>query len=261
MSIYQKPLKDMDGVLLSLAIQSELNNSSTVDHQGAPLVDAMALAAFLHSGDTRMVPTHDSEGQIKQPSTPYIVHPLRCTLRLVRWGVSNVDVLRAAVLHDVVEDHAEDIVGLMGHDPDPMTPTEIRETALRYLTDIFGADVADIVNAVSNPIPSSKLSRVEKNALYVEHVKEDVLPLAGAFLVKVSDFIDNATSLHYGGNAEDSKRRANKYLPLAVMFLETWIKDWAPGSDNRTLLTDDGAAKMEQKLEEATRYLVRIIES
>ena len=59
--------------------------------------DALALASRLHARDRRQ-------------REPYMNHLLRVTVRIVsHYRVTDPDVACAALLHDAVEDHAEDI--------------------------------------------------------------------------------------------------------------------------------------------------------
>src|SRR5689334_18399095 len=64
---------------------------------------AIYLASYVHQGQTR-----SNRGPL--PRDTYITHPLRNTLRLMRYGVEDADVLVASILHDTVEDHAERII-------------------------------------------------------------------------------------------------------------------------------------------------------
>src|SRR5215831_2895811 len=59
--------------------------------------DALALASLLHAQDRRQ-------------REPYANHLLRVTIRILsHYRVTDPDVACAALLHDTVEDHAEDI--------------------------------------------------------------------------------------------------------------------------------------------------------
>jgi (p)ppGpp synthase/HD superfamily hydrolase len=61
------------------------------------------MASFLHRKQTRFV-----RGDL--PRVPYIEHPLRVALRLVRWGVPDAELIAAALLHDVVEDCSTELL-------------------------------------------------------------------------------------------------------------------------------------------------------
>ena len=97
----------------------------------------------LHAGDRRQ-------------REPYACHPLRVTVRILsHYQVSDPDVACAALLHDVVEDHAGDIA------------PGGREAALAVLAGRFGGRVADLVAAVTNP--EQEPGR-DKHEQYREHV-------------------------------------------------------------------------------------------
>ena len=91
--------------------------------------DALDLAGRLHSADRRQ-------------REPYVNHLLRVTLRIsCHYGVRDPDVICAALLHDAVEDHASDLA-----------PAGDHPAALAVLADRFGPQVADLVEAVTNPV-------------------------------------------------------------------------------------------------------------
>lgn len=210
MILKKVPLKDMDAALLVLAIQQEAKTDD--------LQYAMELAAYVHRNKRRANPTRSSDGTIHQPSSPYIVHPLRNTLRLIRWGVTDKDILIASILHDTVEDHARELAQLSYPNHSPMTEAESRIQALEYIYDSFGRKVYYIVKAVTNMIPDKKVSKEDRMAGYVEHVAVS-LDAIGPFLVKFSDFCDNALGLHHQeDNLEMVQYLARKYSPLVPHF-------------------------------------------
>ena len=63
----------------------------------AELERALELATRLHADDRRV-------------REPYLNHLLRVAIRIIRYyGITDVDVLTAALLHDAVEDHPEEL--------------------------------------------------------------------------------------------------------------------------------------------------------
>ena len=61
----------------------------------AQLEEALTLASRLHAGDRRV-------------REPYVNHLLRVAIRIMRYyGIRDVDVITAALLHDAVEDHPD----------------------------------------------------------------------------------------------------------------------------------------------------------
>lgn len=151
--------------------------------------EAAVFAAYYHRNDTR-----GPRGQL--PRDPYIAHPYRVALRLIRWGVLDESTIKAALLHDVFEDHADDIEREEGMPADLYIPAE------------FGDDVWHIVFSVSNP--PGRLSHDEYRAHVIEAIANDPRVLA----VKNGDLSDNALSLHHTPGPRRG-RLARKYLPLA----------------------------------------------
>lgn len=195
---------------------------------GERLYDAAIFAAYYHRNDTR-----GPRGAF--PRDMYINHCFRVALRLVRWGVSDVDIIVAAVLHDVYEDHRDDIAADFGVD------------ALQHIEAVFGARVAALVYAVSNP--PGKLTQEQ----YREHVFA-LMALPQAFVIKFSDWNDNALSLHHTPGPRRG-RLARKYLPLADPF-RARLHD----QDVQYILSASGAASAIQSLDSGVPRLRQFAE-
>ncbi len=115
------------------------------------LLDALAFAAHKHRDQRRK----------GAEASPYINHPIAlATLLAGTGGVTDVEVLQAAVLHDTIED----------------TDTTREEIAAR-----FGERVASIVSEVTD---DKLLLKAQRKALQVEHAPR-LSP--GATLVKLAD--------------------------------------------------------------------------
>jgi GTP pyrophosphokinase len=150
-----------------------------------------------------------NHGDQQRPTgAPYLEHLLEALEALVVGaGVTDTDVLSAAVLHDVVED----------------TPVSNAEVAER-----FGPRVAELVGWVTIPDAGPGEDRAE--------VKEATLSkLAGApndaILVKLADRLSNVQTLRELG--EDRQRsyfaQTVRYIvPLADAdpFFAAWYQDW-----------------------------------
>ena len=146
---------------------------------------ALGLMARLHAGDRRQ-------------REPYACHPLRVTIRILsHYQVSDPDVACAALLHDTVEDHAEDIA------------RGGREAALAVLAEQFGERTAGLVGAVTNPVWEAGRDKHEQ---YREHVAESLDGSPWARVIKVSDITDNAVGLFHT-TGPSLPRRAGKSLP------------------------------------------------
>jgi len=157
------------------------------------LEEAVAFATLWHGDQTRPA------------GEPYIEHLLEATHVLVEAvGVTDVDVLRAAVLHDVVEDTA-------------CTLDEVRER--------FGDRVATLVDCVTKPARRENQSREEARAGYLERLRSAP---DDAILVKLADRLSNVQRLDTHPRPE--KRR--DYYDETVRFIlplaerHPWFRDW-----------------------------------
>lgn len=192
-----------------------------LDFNDEKLKSAIALATTLHENQSR-----GARGTLKR--TPYIEHPLRNAIRLIRLGNAEQDVIIANVLHDTVEDGSVDFVKKFAEDR--FTDGRIDEVQARamledYIEKRFGGRVLNAVHKVTNEYFSrrqwSELTQEEKADLYLNHVRNSIKNDPDALLVKVSDFIDNATGLYHSdvkGREKRTLRQAKKYLPVASVF-------------------------------------------
>jgi guanosine-3',5'-bis(diphosphate) 3'-pyrophosphohydrolase len=139
----------------------------------------------------------------------YIEHPLEALEVLVRGaGVTDPDVLCAAVLHDVVEDTSG---------------------TLEEISAAFGPRVAELVGWVTIPEPGPGQDRASVKEEYLRG-----LPRAphDAILVKLADRASNAQTL---GNLPQARQRAyyaqtvEHIVPLAAgePWFAGWYADWA----------------------------------
>lgn len=159
----------------------------------AALAEATAFARYWHRDQTRPA------------GEPYLQHLLEATCVLVEAvGVTDVDVLRAAVLHDVVEDTA-------------CTLEQVRER--------FGDRVAMLVDWVTKPARREGHSREETRAAYLDRLR--AAP-DEAVLVKLADRLSNVQRLDTHPRPEkrrDYYRETVRYIfPLAQRH--AWFRDW-----------------------------------
>lgn len=213
--IAKKPLKKLDSAQLTILLQRMvLDKPKNFDF--SEVQNAIELASHLHDGQTRA-----NRGNL--PRTPYIEHPLRNAIRLLRWGVKEQDTVIAAVLHDVVEDAPKKIYEIVYgvKAPKDITEEELRDIAVKFIADTFGAEVARIVLAVSNGILPKGVTREARYGIYLNHVRDAITDDIAVFLVKLSDFVDNAAGLYhndFGANREKIVGMATKYLPVVPAF-------------------------------------------
>jgi (p)ppGpp synthase/HD superfamily hydrolase len=185
---------------------------------------ALELAAWLHSADRRQ-------------REPYINHPLRVALRIIgSYQVRDTDVICAALLHDTVEDHAQDL------------SSRGQPGALGVLAEMFGPRVAELVAAVTNP---SYEGVTDRALAYREHLAASLDTSPWARVIKVSDFTDNGVGLHYTSGMK-AIRLARKYAPVVPL-----LGDLVDRAD--TPLSADVKAGIHDQLGRAERRFAAII--
>jgi transcriptional regulator with XRE-family HTH domain len=147
---------------------------------------ALQLAGDLHAADRRQ-------------REPYVNHLLRVALRIMsHYGVDDIDVICAALLHDAVEDHAD---GLAAGG---------RAGAVAALAASFGPRAAGLVDAVTNP---ERVPGVDRDQQYRAHVADSLAASPWARVIKASDFTDNGVGLIHTSGPK-AARLARKYAPL-----------------------------------------------
>ena len=147
---------------------------------------ALQLAGDLHAADRRQ-------------REPYVNHLLRVALRITcHYGVDDIEVICAALLHDAVEDHAD---GLAAGG---------RAGAVAALAASFGPRVAGLVDAVTNP---ERVPGVDRHQQYRAHVADSLAASPWARVIKASDFTDNGVGLIHTSGPK-AARLARKYAPL-----------------------------------------------
>lgn len=150
----------------------------------AKVLDAVMFAAERHRNQRRK----DAE------ASPYINHPIALAhLLATTGGVDDVDVLRAAILHDTVED------------------TETTETELR---ERFGEAVADIVMEVTD---DKALPKQRRKELQVEHAPHKS---RGAALVKLADKTCNLRDIAAAPPADWPLARRQEYFDWAKCVVD-----------------------------------------
>lgn len=156
--------------------------------------DAFRAAARAHASQTR------SDG------APYLKHPVDVVKVLLNeWGVTDVDLLVAGLLHDTVEDS-------------PLTLDEVEAG--------FGPAVRAIVDALTKPPkpdgPLSQAEKAERDRAYFERLR--AAP-EGASVVKAADRVSNLRDLVVARWSEAKKRR---YVAEATDQLLPIVRERAP---------------------------------
>lgn len=129
---------------------------------------------------------HRSQRRKGADGDPYINHPLQVAKLLTEvGGITDVDVLTAAILHDVVEDTET-------------TPEEIEKT--------FGARVRGLVMEVTD---DKSLPKAERKRLQIEHaphLSDD------AKQIKIADKYSNISDIMHNPPDDWSDERRSEYI-------------------------------------------------
>lgn len=177
-----------------------LELESFPDAERKQLSEALDLATRLHADDRRV-------------REPYLNHLLRVAIRIIRYyGVRDVDVLTAALLHDAVEDHPAEL-GLVDEGSSHAVQTE---AAIAELARRFNPRVAELVRSVTNPEYDPERDRHEQ---YRAHVAESLDRDPWARVIKVSDFTDNGVGVVHT-TPDKAFSSATKYRPLVPKLRE-----------------------------------------
>lgn len=221
-------LKELDSAALVLVLQREIM-SNPESFNASNVFEAVNMATYLHRNSTPRMQ------RANLPRTPYIEHPLRNTIRLLRAGCWSEKVIIATILHDVLEDCADEIlIEFLGYtDISNFSEEEKRKLALDFLISEFGSEVGRLILAVSNGILPAGISVTEKNTVYVAHIAEEIKD-PDVYCIKYADIVDNATGLYHnvskGSDNSGIIRRATKYLLVIDVFEMVFesVKDRLP---------------------------------
>lgn len=176
------------------------------------LQDAYEWASFFHSDDMR---GHE----------PYMNHLLRVAIWVMRYcdtdnGTATAEATKnpintpiAAILHDVVENHANDMTGLTGE------PAQKR--AFDILAGNFGSEVASMVFSVTNPVFRPDIDRQTKNAQYCNNLHTKLQQYPKGRIIKAGDLVDNGVNIIHSEPAKQPAL-AEKYSKV-FPFMKTLI--------------------------------------
>ena len=136
---------------------------------------------------------HKNQRRKNQEKSPYINHPIEVATFLSNAGVTDVNILMAAVLHDTIED----------------TATTYDEISYK-----FGSDVAETVLECSD---DKKLDKVQRKKLQIEHA--EVISTA-AKLVKMSDKLSNMKDLMHNPPSHWTQTEIIGYVVWSYFVIE-----------------------------------------
>lgn len=148
------------------------------------LLQAMKFAAEKHAQQRRK----------NVDATPYINHPIEVAEHLARvGGISDEDVLVAALLHDTVED---------------------TKTSFEEIEELFGARVASIVKECTD---DKSLEKAERKRLQIVHAPHKS---SEAKCVKIADKTCNLASILADPPKDWSIRRQQEYFEWARQVIQ-----------------------------------------
>lgn len=221
-------MKDMDTTLLVLDLMNSVNQIAT-DEEHDKVVQALVIASTLHINDFR----HSPRSNLVKP--PYMEHVLRVAIRPIKYfNITDINVVITALLHDTVEDHAKDFFS----DPE-LDETLARDMMIEHFSYQFSTEIADSISRLTNPVIDPNTPKTVKQEMYREHVQQSTKNNSMALIVKVSDFIDNAGSLHVTHatkkNSPATKHLVDKYTPLTEYFVNA-VNDTLPSHQSEPIL-------------------------
>ena len=199
----------VDGLRALFEVESE----AFPDEERATLLRAERVASRLHAADKRV-------------REPYANHLLRVAIRIIRhYEVRDPEVVVAALLHDAVEDHPDDLADLAGA---AERAEGSRYAALAVLRRAFSPRVAELIEAVTNPDYDPARDKREQ---YREHVVASLEVNPWARVIKLSDFTDNGVGIIHTTGPKVRKASA-KYAPLVPQLREFALRQDTPLSDD-----------------------------
>ncbi len=141
---------------------------------------------------------HRNQRRKDEEASPYINHPISVSLLLADvGGITDPEILAAAILHDTIEDTRT-------------TPAELQEA--------FGARVRGIVDEVTD---DKSLAKEVRKQLQIEHARH-LSP--GAALIKLGDKISNVLDVANSPPTGWSLDRRKEYLDWAEAVVQSCPK-------------------------------------
>ena len=164
------------------------------------LVDSRSLPSFVRALEFASR-KHSTQRRKDPAASPYINHPIAlASILVVEAGITDPDVLCAALLHDTIED---------------------TETSRDELEQHFGAVIAGIVSEVTD---DKNLEKQQRKRLQIEHA-HTLSP--GAGLVKLADKIANLRDMAKSPPANWDLKRRQEYFDWAKAVVDE-IRDVPP---------------------------------
>ncbi len=231
------PLKKLNAPALTLAIMDFVKSSPNIDEE--KVKQAILLASDVHRMDLR-------SNRNQYDKTPYIEHPLRNALRIIRFGCDDEATIIGSILHDTVEDHPDEISQKYFGSKD-VNEAESRFNSFTYISKTFGQSVADMVEGMSNPIMEKYAPSAVRNQQYAEHLAEAIED-PKVCVGKTSDFIDNAVGLYHNQNSmspESLRRKSVKYLLVWDSLYNRLVRD---KQEHKLPVSNEGLNRMLEQM-------------
>jgi (p)ppGpp synthase/HD superfamily hydrolase len=178
------------------------------------------------------------EQEDRPDKQPYVNHPLQVALTLrEKFNVTAPDLFIAALLHDSIEDQAGKTLEIFG--VSPATTEQLQSEALNLIQAVFGKRVSELVAQLTNPdfdsLAKSMTARGDtrpfqaiKRDLYKEHFLNILERDPYAFMIKLSDFAQNAYTISNVGEQKRKTLRA-KYGPV-ILAVRARLESVPPAS-------------------------------
>jgi len=144
---------------------------------------------------------HRDQRRKDEDATPYINHPISLLhILAVEAGVTDTEVLCAAVLHDVIEDCAETAAD--------------RELRANEIASLFGTEVLAIVQDVTD---DKDLPKAERKQMQIDHARQLI---HGAKLVKLADKTANLRDVANNAPPDWPLERRREYFDWAKSVVD-----------------------------------------
>ena len=184
---------------------------------------------------------------------PYINHPLEVTLVCANeYCLTNGEALKAALLHDSVEDQPDVLIQLLGGTVSG--GVNLQDEALRLIGERFGKRVREMVAHLTNPdyremalqaqMSGDPRGELElKRLFYKQHFLDILERDPEAFLIKLADFSRNAFELSRLPKGDKLNSLRAKYAPVILALVEK-LKEVPDQGHLLTPWRDDLRAKL-----------------
>jgi (p)ppGpp synthase/HD superfamily hydrolase len=233
-------LKELSPPQLEARLFSDLDPS--VDEEGRAKIGAALEIMHLVHGK-----------RLRRDDTEETGHSLRVANRIVTYFEvrDDPDAVIAALLHDTVERDPHAIAALLGIGHRPEDVAGARESAFFVINEIFGDDVSDTVRRVTTPLyaghPTGKNTNYWRNigiSIDDENRGSTIMEDPRAFIVKMSDVIDNGNGVEYTNDPPFIMKIVTKLEPVYPAFAERLMEP-----DIAEYITPEGRAAALSKLE------------